>query len=446
MRTVPQAKQAEEAVLGGLMLAPDTLDAVTGVLTEEDFYVAEHRAIYRAILELAGHGSPFDAITLGDWMESHQEKGRHYDTGLLVELATTTPSAANIMAYAAIVRDKAVMRRLIAVGTEIVDSAFQPSGRDSHTVLEDAQGALAQLSTRAAADTSTRSAKECMSALARQMRDRLNAVDGELLGSPTGLTDLDAMINGLVSGQLVVLAARPSMGKTALGLKFARAACHKGGHAMIFSMEMAGEQLMARILASESKVNLTSIIDPKRLEEHEFGLITAGTIALRDFRITTDDSTGLAVEQICARARRVHAEEPVGIVVVDYLQLCRYADPKQVVTSVQHITRSLKGLARQLDIPVVLLSQLNRGVESRADKRPFMSDLRESGAIEQDADVVLLLYRDDYYNVQSVDVGVLEIAVAKQRNGPTGTVKVAFLRETQELGDLSKLSDQRMAR
>ncbi|TBR39936.1 MULTISPECIES: replicative DNA helicase [Dyella] len=429
LRVPPHSLDAEQAVLGGLMLLPDALDKVADKLTEHDFYRKDHRLIWRAITELSTKGMPCDAVTLGDWFEANQLADMVGGAAYLIELANATPSAANIGAYADIVREKSVLRQLIDAGTEITEDGYRPEGKSVQEVLESAEQRvfkIAESGARGKKDTvSMREAvKDAFRILSERYENR-----GQLTGISTGFTDLDELTSGLQPSDLIIVAARPSMGKTAFSVNIAEAAAMRGKKAVaIFSMEMSASQLAFRMISSVGRIHAQHLRNGD-LAEEDWPRVTNAIALLSEAKIFIDDTPGLSPVELRSRSRRIHRENGgLGLIVIDYLQLMQVPGMKENrATEISEISRSLKGLAKELQCPVIALSQLNRSLEQRADKRPMMSDLRESGAIEQDADVIMFIYRDDYYNKESPDKGLAEIIIGKQRNGPTDTVKLAFL-------------------
>jgi replicative DNA helicase len=439
LRVPPQSVEAEQAVIGGLMLAPDSLDRVGDFLTEHDFYRRDHRLIYRAIRELSEKNKPFDAVTLGEWFEAHGLIEQIGGSGYLIELASTTPSAANIRAYAEIVREKAVLRQLIDAGTEIVNDGFQPEGRDSQEVLSAAEMKvfkIAEQGRRGRADFVP--IREAMKDAFQILQERYEN-QGSVTGLPTGFHDLDEMTAGLQPSDLIILAARPAMGKTTLALNIAEHAAYKTKKAVIvYSMEMSASQLAFRLISSIGRINATRL-RTGQLEDEDWSRVNMAIKMLSDMKIFIDDTPALSPDVLRSKARRIKREHDLGLIVIDYLQLMQVPGSAENRTNeISEISRSLKALAMELKVPVIALSQLNRGLESRTDKRPVMSDLRESGAIEQDADIITFIYRDEYYNKESNDKGLAEVIIAKQRNGPTGTVKLKFFGEYTRFDNLAR--------
>jgi replicative DNA helicase len=420
LRVPPQSVEAEQAVLGGLMLDPNAFDRIADMVVDTDFYRRDHQLIYRAIRELGEKSKPFDAVTLGEWFESQGLSEQIAGGAYLIELASTTPSAANIKAYAEIVRDKAVLRQLIDVGTGIVNDGFQPEGRESAELLAKAEQqvfAIAEAGARGRQDfTPVRKALiEAFDVL--QTR---NANGGGISGLSTGYTEFDEMTAGLQPTDLIILAARPAMGKTAFALNIAEAAALKSKKAVaVFSMEMSASQLALRLISSVGRVNATRL-RTGQLEDEDWSRVSSAIQIMKDVKVFIDDTPALSPDVLRAKARRLKREHDLGLIVIS------------------EISRSLKGLAKELNVPVIALSQLNRSLETRTDKRPVMADLRESGAIEQDADVIVFIYRDEYYNKEgSLDKGLAEIIIGKQRNGPTGSFKLKFFGEYTRFDNLA---------
>ncbi len=428
LRVPPHSIDAEQAVLGGLMLAPEAWDKVADRLNEDDFYRKDHRLIYRAISELSNKGMPYDAVTLGEWFEANGIAELVSGASYVIQLANTTPSAANIVAYADIVREKSVLRQLIDAGTEIASDGFQPEGRATQEILESAEQRVFRIAEAGARGrqgfVSMRSAVKDAFKILHQRYES----GGKVTGIPTGFNDFDELTAGLQPADLIIVAARPAMGKTALALNMAEYAALKTKKAVaVFSMEMSASQLAFRLISSLGRINQQHLRTGD-LQEEEWPRVTSAITLLSEAKIFIDDTPALSPSELRARARRLKREHDLGLIVIDYLQLMQVPGNKENrATEISEISRGLKALAKELNIPVVALSQLNRSLESRTDKRPLMADLRESGAIEQDADVIVFIYRDEYYNQDSTEKGVAEIIIGKQRNGPTGTVRLTFL-------------------
>ena len=429
LRTPPHSLEAEQAVLGGLMLDNATWDQIADRLNEGDFYRHDHRLIFRAICRLSQQGKPFDLLTLAEWLEDNNELEAAGGFAYLGVLARDTPSAANVRAYADIVRERAIRRELIRTSTEIADSAYDPRGRDTRQLLDDAEQrvfAIAEQGMRAQQGFAV--IKDLLARTVERI-DILFQRDNPITGIPTGWSDFDDKTAGLQRGDLVVVAGRPSMGKTAFAMNIAEfAAIQVKCPVAVFSMEMPGESLIMRLISSLGRIDQHKV-RTGRLEEEDWPRITSAVTMLSEARLFIDDSSNLSPNELRARARRLHRQEgQLGLIVVDYLQLMQVPGTNENrATEVSEISRSLKALAKELSVPVLALSQLNRTLEQRGDKRPIMSDLRESGAIEQDADLICFIYRDEVYNPDSSDKGVAEIIIGKQRNGPIGTTRLTFL-------------------
>ncbi|UCC55345.1 MAG: replicative DNA helicase [Gammaproteobacteria bacterium] len=427
LKVPPHSLQAEQAVLGGLMLDNAAWDKVAGHVTEEDFYRRDHRLIFRALAELAERNSPFDAVTLSEWLDQNQLLEAAGGLAGLGGLVQNTPSAANIQAYADIVRENAVLRELITAGNEIASSAFVTEGRNSDQLLEHAEQQVFRIAERG--KRGKRGFQNIRSLLGQAVDriDRLFQQDDPITGVPTGFTDLDDMTAGLQPSDLIIVAGRPSMGKTTLAMNFAENAAIK--HQLpvaIFSMEMPGEQLALRMMSSLGHIDQHKVRTGK-LEDDDWPRLTSAVSLLDNAPLFIDDTPALSPAELRARARRLAREHDLGMIIVDYLQLMQVPGTRENrTTEISEISRNLKALAKELAVPVIALSQLNRGLEQRTDKRPVMSDLRESGAIEQDADVIIFIYRDEVYNEDSPQKGLAEIIIGKQRNGPIGKRFLTF--------------------
>ncbi|HMM56722.1 MAG: replicative DNA helicase [Xanthomonadales bacterium PRO7] len=428
LRVPPHSIDAEQAVLGGLMLDEHAWERIADKLGEEDFYRRDHRLIFRAIGDLASKNQPCDAVTLGEWFESSGLADEVGGVAYVIQLANSTPSAANILAYAGIVREKSVLRQLIEAGTQIVGDGFQPEGRTSEEILGAAETRVFHI-----AETGARGKKsyvEMRTAVheAFQILSRRYESKEAVTGLATGFADLDELTSGLQPTDLIIVAARPSMGKTTLAVNIAEHAAIKSRKAVaIFSMEMSASQLAFRLISSLGRIDQQHLRNGN-LEEEDWPRVTSAITLLSETKILIDDTPSLSPSELRARARRLKRQFDIGLIVVDYLQLMAVPGNKENrATEISEISRSLKALAKELNIPVIALSQLNRSLEQRTDKRPVMADLRESGAIEQDADVILFIYRDEVYDKESADKGLAEIIIGKQRNGPIGTVKLTFL-------------------
>jgi replicative DNA helicase len=436
-RVPPQNLEAESSVLGGILLDNEAINRVLEILAPEDFYRESHRKIFRAMVELSDRSEPVDLITLSDLLKSRGELELVGGAAYLASLADAVPTAANIAHYARIVREKAILRQLISAATEIATRGFEEQG-DVDQFLDAAEKLIF--------DISEKKVKSSFVAIGDMIKDSLKTVEKlyerkELVtGVPTGFKDLDKLTAGLQPSDLIIVAGRPSMGKTAFCLNMATYAAFAGFGVAIFSLEMAKEQLVLRMLCSEARVD-NSKVRAGYLGERDFPKLANAAARLHEAPIYIDDTPAISVLELRAKARRLVRDRSkrVGLIVVDYLQLMRgMGQAANREQEISEISRSLKALAKELAVPVVAISQLNRRVEERGDKRPMMADLRESGAIEQDADVIAFIYRDEVYNPKSPDKGVAEVIVAKQRNGPTDTVRLAFLSEFTRFEDLSE--------
>jgi replicative DNA helicase len=429
LRIPPHSIQAEQSLLGGLMLDNSTWDKIADQVNERDFYRKEHRLIFHAVTRLAEDDQPFDVVTLAETLERREELKEAGGLAYLGAVAKDTPSAANILAYAKIVRENAVKRRLISVGTSIADSAFRPEGRSSAELLDDAERHVFEI-----ADQMSRVSGgfQPIKTLLSQAVNRIETLferDEPITGLATGFSDFDMMTSGLQHSDLIIIAGRPSMGKTTYAINIAEHVAIKGRRPVaVFSMEMPGDSLAMRMMSSLGRIDQHRV-RTGRLEDDEWPRLTSAVSILAEAPLFIDDTPALSPTELRARARRLKREQgDLGMIVIDYLQLMQApGEGENRATEISAISRSLKSLAKELDVPVVALSQLNRSLEQRPNKRPVMSDLRESGAIEQDADLIVFIYRDEVYNEDSPDKGIAEIIIGKQRNGPIGTVRLTFL-------------------
>jgi replicative DNA helicase len=441
LKVPPHSMEAEQSVVGGLMLDNTAWERIADLLSDGDFYRADHRLIYRHIARLIEHNKPADVVTVAESLESTKELASVGGIAYLNALASNTPSAANIRRYAEIVRERAILRKLAEVGTEITDSAYNTMGREANTLLDEAESKVFEIAEQGSRG---RQGFQDMPPLLTKVVERIDMLynrggTDEVTGVPTGFVDLDRMTSGLQPGDLVIVAGRPSMGKTSLALNMAEnAALHSGLPIGVFSMEMAATQLVLRMLGSVGKLDQHKL-RTGRLHDEDWQRLTHAVGRLNDAPIHIDETPALNPLELRARARRLHRQyKRLGLIVIDYIQLMSAANSgENRATEISEISRSLKGLAKELDCPVIALSQLNRGLEQRPNKRPVMSDLRESGAIEQDADVILFIYRDEVYNPETPDKGVAEVIIGKQRNGPIGTVRLAFLGEYTRFENLA---------
>jgi replicative DNA helicase len=415
LRIPPQSVPAEQAVLGGLMLAPSAWSRVGDMLDAQDFYRRDHQLIWQAIKEAGERGRSFDAVTLGEWFEAAGQAELVANGSYLIELATTTPSAANIVAYAEIVADKARLRRLIETGTAIVNDGFQPDGRNTDEIVGDAQAAIAGL-TRGRGHR-LKSVNDGLSEMVDDMQRRIES--GGMLGTSYGLSDMDEMTGGKQPGDLIIIAGRPSMGKTTLALQGSLAA----GRPLIFSFETTAAKLLARMTANVGRFPLRWILFPNEAPDFAFSRITeASRIVKEKLSAEIYDGRRVTAQQLRAIALREHERNPVREIVIDHFGHIKHEGRGRVDLEMGESSKAFKELARELNVPVILLMQLNRGVEQRADKRPMLSDLRECGAAEEDADVVAMLYRDGYYHADSPIKNYAEIFLRKNRDGEPGEV------------------------
>ena len=439
----PHSVEAEQSVLGGLLLEASALDKIADLMSADDFYRHEHRLIFRQIVRLSEQAKPVDVITVAEALEIAGELDKIGGLSYLGGLAQNVPSAANIRRYGEIVRERSIMRRLAEVGTDIASSAYNPTGRDAAQLLDEAESKVFEI---AEAGSKGKLGFVSMPPLLSQVVERIETLyardnPSDITGTATGFTDLDRMTSGLQPGDLVIIAGRPSMGKTALAINIAEnVAMDTKLPVAIFSMEMAATQLAMRMLGSVGKLNQHDL-RTGRLQDDDWGRLTHALGKLNDAPIHIDESAALSSLDLRARSRRLHRQNNgLGLIVIDYLQLMSSNAGKASenrATEISEISRSLKALAKELHVPVIALSQLNRSLEQRPNKRPVMSDLRESGAIEQDADLILFIYRDEVYNSDSPDKGKAEIIIGKQRNGPIGKVELAFRGEYTRFDNLA---------
>jgi replicative DNA helicase len=429
IRLPPHSIEAEQSVLGGLMLDSAAWDQVGDRVAAEDFYRKDHRLIFEATAGLIERGQACDAVTLSGYLESQGVLDQVGGLSYLGSLARDTPTAANIRAYADIVRERSLLRQLITAGNLIVGNALEPEGREAREIIDDAERAvfeIAELGSRG------KSGFQWIKNLLGSVSDRIQELsqsDGGMSGMSSGFKAIDDKTAGLQAGDLIIIAGRPSMGKTTLAVNIAENAALAGHKSVaIFSMEMSAESLTLRMISSIGRVNQSSLRSG-RLQEDDWPRIDSAMTQLAGARLFVDETPALTPTEVRARARRLKRERGgLDLIVVDYLQLMRGSSNKENrATEISEISRSLKALAKELHVPVIALSQLNRAVEQRVDKRPVMSDLRESGGLEQDADVILLIYREDQYDQNTTRKGIADIIIAKQRNGPTGDVQLTFL-------------------
>ncbi|CAM4102135.1 replicative DNA helicase [Bordetella muralis] len=429
LRVPPHSIEAEQSVLGGLLLDNTTWDRIADVLDEQDFYRHDHRLIWHHVARLIGLARPADVITVN---ESLVSAGKAEDTGGLAylnALAHNTPSAANIRRYAEIVRERSMLRKLVSIADEISAAAFNPQGKEARQLLDEAESKVFKIAQEG--EKGSAGFQE-IQPLLTQVVERIDELyhrdsDSDVTGVPTGFADLDKMTSGLQPGDLVIVAGRPSMGKTSFSMNIGEhVAIEQGLPVAVFSMEMGAVQLAMRMLGSVGMLDQHRMRTGKLVAD-DWPRVTHAVQLMQDAQVYIDETPALSAMEVRARARRLARQcGQLGLIIIDYMQLMAGSGGENRATEISEISRSLKGLAKELGCPLIALSQLNRSLEQRPNKRPVMSDLRESGAIEQDADLILFIYRDEVYNPDSPDKGTAEIIIGKQRNGPIGTVRLTF--------------------
>jgi replicative DNA helicase len=438
LKIPPHSVEAEQSVLGGLMLSPESWDDVADRVMAEDFYRPDHRLVFSTMSELVEAKQPLDVITLSEALETRGELERVGSIAYLGELVKNTPSAANIQTYADIIRERSVLRQLIAVSRESMESAFHPEGRASDQLLAEVENRLAAIAEGRPKDGGPQS----ITPLLRQAVDKIDELfnsEGSITGLSTGFSDLDKMTSGLQRSDLVIVAARPSMGKTSFAMNLVeQAALHNDKPVVVFSMEMPAESLIMRMMSSIGRINQTRVRSGS-LEDEDWPKLTTAVNKLKDRPLFIDDTPALSPTEVRARCKRIQREHgDLAMIMIDYLQLMQIPGRgDNRVAEISEISRGLKTIAKEFNCPMVALSQLNRGLEQRPNKRPINSDLRDSGAIEQDADVIAFIYRDEVYNEESPDKGVAEIIIGKQRNGPIGSCRLAFIGEYTRFENLA---------
>lgn len=429
LKTPPHSIEAEQSVLGSMLIAPDSWDKVAEVVIKDDFYNHSHQIIFAAIIRLLEKSHPVDLVTVSENLEHTQELEDAGGFAYLAELARNTPSAANVVAYANIIKERAIRRELIGAANEIAETSFYPEGLDSTEILDQAENKVFQIAEKR---TTASEGPQDVNTVLKATIDRLDALNkqgSDITGVSSGYDALDKMTSGLQRSDLIIVAARPSMGKTTFAMNLCEnAMMGQDKPVLVYSLEMPSEQIMMRMLASLSRVDQTRV-RTAQLEDEDWARISNTVKQLDEKKnLYIDDSSGLTPMDVRSRARKIHREHGgLSLIMVDYLQLMRapaFSDNRTL--EIAEISRSLKALAKELEVPVVALSQLNRSLEQRADKRPINSDLRESGSIEQDADLIMFIYRDEVYNENSPEKGVAEVIIGKQRNGPIGTVRLTF--------------------
>ena len=429
-----QAREAERAVLGGLMLETHRFDTVIQVIKENDFDGKDHQIIFQSMSELVEENKPLDPLTVSEKLDNKNSLNKVGGKDYLIELATSTPSAANLEAYAEIIRQRSITRKLMKANSDISELISNPQGQDGASLLDKAESMIFALNDETNLnDQNLQSMRELIPSTMDRLHELSNKSDG-LIGSSTGFKDLDNKLQGLQKGDLVVVAGRPSMGKTSFAMNIAENVLlddDSNGAVLIFSLEMPGESLTTRLLSGMTKLNQQNVRSGM-LKDDELRILLQQSEKLKNMPLWIDDSSILSPMELRAKARRLARTEKDGLslIVVDYLELMQLPlSIENRVNQISEISRSLKSLAKELNVPVIALSQLNRAVEQRPNKRPIMADLRDSGAIEQDADVILFIYRDEVYNEDSEQGNKAEIIIGKQRNGPIGTVNLTFLKE-----------------
>jgi len=437
-----QVRDLEKAVLGGLMLETERYDAVSLIIQFSDFEGQDHQSIYQSMGELVNANKPLDPLTVSGRLDSKNLLTRAGGKNYLIDLASSSPSAANLEAYAEMIRQKSISRKLMKINSEISQLIINPQGKDAESLLDEAETKIFSLNDEA---SRTSSSIQKLDTLIPNTIDKLNeiaAAGSSLLGTSTGYKDIDKELLGLQDGDLIIVAARPSMGKTALAMNMVENIVTDKeieGGVLVFSLEMPAESLTTRLLASHAKINQQKVRS-SNMNKNDLKRFMESSSKLKDLPLYIDDSSILTPMELRARARRIYRQEPNGLslIVVDYLQLMQLpASTENRVNQISEISRSLKMLAKELKVPVVALSQLNRAVEQRPNRRPIMADLRDSGAIEQDADVILFIYRDEVYDEDTEAGNKAEIIIGKQRNGPIGTVNLTFLKEFTRFEDFA---------
>ncbi len=428
LKVPPHSIEAEQSVLGGLMLDNDAWLKIADRISETDFYRRDHQLIFTSIRNLLDENQPCDVITLSEWLEQQAKLDLVGGLAYLGTLAKNTPSAANIKAYADIVRERSVLRQLVRVGTDIANSAFETEGRSTAELLDIAEQEVFAIAEQGAREGGFTAIKQLLAGAVDKIEDLFHR-DNAITGVSTGFADFDEHTAGLQAADLVIVAGRPSMGKTTYAMNIAEhVAINSELPVAVFSMEMPGEQLALRMMSSLGRIDQTKVRTGK-LDDDDWPRLTSAISMLAEKPLFIDDTPALSPTEVRARSRRLAREHgQLGLIVLDYLQLMQVPGKSDNrATEVAEISRSMKALAKELSVPIIALSQLNRSLEQRPDKRPKMADLRESGGLEQDADLIVFIYRDEVYNDETEDKGIAEIIIAKQRNGPIGTIRLAFL-------------------
>jgi len=429
LKIAPHSIEAELAILGGLLINNSVWEHVSERVSEDDFYRKDHRMIFHAIAALDNEGQPYDVVTVAEWLENHQQLDDAGGLTFLATLAEKTPGVSNVKAYADIVRKRSVLRQLIQATSKISETVYNPQGLTNEQILDSAEQAVFEIAEN---ETKGRRNYDTIKDLLVNALDKIDELfhrDSPITGVATGYEDLDEKTAGLQPSDLIIIAGRPSMGKTSLAINIAEHAVIKDKLAVVvFSMEMPGDSLAMRMMSSLGRIDQHKVRTGK-LADEDWPRLTSAVEILKDSRLFIDDTPALTPSEIRARCRRIYRENNgLDLVIIDYLQLMQVSGTTENrATEISEISRSLKAMAKELKVPVVALSQLNRSLEARPNKRPVMSDLRESGAIEQDADLIMFIYRDVVYNEDTTDKGKAELIIAKQRNGPIGMVPLTFL-------------------
>ncbi len=442
---LPHSVEAEQAVLGGLMLTNDAFDTVASIVGESDFFAHDHQLIFQTMRRLSQEDKPMDVITLAETLQSTNELDKVGGAAYLVELSENTPSSANISAYAQIVLERSIIRQLITASSEIVKKGYNPLGWDSSRLLAEAERKLLEIMENRPKSGGLKDVNALMKEAVAHIEALFHS-DSDITGLSTGFTDLDGMTSGWQRADLVIVAGRPSMGKTSFAMNMVEhATLHQDKPVLVFSLEMPASQLILRMMSSLGKIDQTNI-RTGNMTEDDWPRLNNAARRLKDRPLFIDDTPGLTPMEMRNRVRQLYREHgSPGLIMVDYLQLMSGSTPSEGRTQeISQISRELKTIAREYDCPVIALSQLSRNVEQRPNKRPVNSDLRESGAIEQDADVILFIYRDEVYNEDSPDKGTAEVIIGKQRNGPIGTCRLSFLGKYTRFENLARdyLADQ----
>lgn len=436
---LPHSIEAEQAVLGGLILTNGAFDTVAAIIAEQDFFTRDHQLIFETMRGLSAAGQPLDIITLSEALQNNNQLSLVGGAAYLVELADNTPSSTNVKAYAQIVLERSIIRQLIGAAGDIVKKGYNPLGWDSSKLLAEAERKLLDIMENRPKSGGFIAADQLLAQAVERIDLLYNSKD-DITGLSTGFTDLDTKTSGWQNADLVIVAGRPSMGKTSFAMNMAEhAALHQEKPVLVFSLEMPGNQLMARMLSSVGKIDQTRMRSGN-LEADDWSRLTSAAARLKGCPLFIDDTPGLTPMELRNRVRQIVREQgDPALIMVDYLQLMSGSTPSDNRTNeVSQISRELKNVAREFDCPVIALSQLSRNLENRPNKRPINSDLRESGAIEQDADVILFIYRDEVYNEDSTEKGVAEVIIGKQRNGPIGTCKLAFMGQYTRFENLAQ--------